>query len=462
MIAARGAPDAILVLVGANAKIDDSDELFQLLPLLAWSFHKESQALSSTASVALAREKEDSANLLAKSLDRARAKLAAALVNARRAEEALRVADQRKDEFLALLAHELRNPLAPLGNGIALLAHAEKQPHMLPKVRKMMSNQLRQMSRLIDDLMDVSRITRGKLKLQIQPVTVEQVINSAIEAIQPTLEKQRHKLQVRMPDEPLVLQADGARLSQVFANLLNNAAKYTAPGGSIEVAIEAKPLEVVISIKDTGVGLDVTELDRIFDMFVQIDRSTDDAHGGLGIGLTLVKNLVEMHDGHVVAKSNGKGCGSEFVVTLPRAESERLQRAHPTPTQVQPENPQLLKVLIVDDNEASAKSLGMLVEMMGHAVFLAFTGQDAVAKATEQKPQIIFLDIGLPDISGYEVCENLRHLPAVKHARIVAQTGWGQEEYKNRAREAGFDEFLVKPIDTKRLQEIIVGLTANT
>lgn len=319
----------------------------------------------------------------------------------------------------------------------------------------MMGNQLRQITRLIDDLMDISRITRGKASLRIEAVTLKPIIDSAIEATQPFIDQRNHRLILDMSNESIMLRADAARLSQVFSNLLNNAAKYTDQGGVIRVSVESSEDEVMVSISDTGVGLNAAEVDDIFDMFVQVERATDDACGGLGIGLTLVKNLVELHKGHVVARSQGPGTGSEFIVTLPRAkiEGQQAKVIAPVPGSVGSSRP--LKILVVDDNEASARSLGMLFEMMGHEAHVAFRGQEALDQANAHQPHIMLLDIGLPDVNGYDLCRKLRSTPAFKDAIIVAQTGWGQDDDKRKAKEAGFSHFLVKPVGIDAINQII-------
>lgn len=455
VIGIKGQEDIIVVLVGGRSAIDEGDELFQLSPLLAHAFRAESQSEALAAQTALAREKEMSASLLAQSLDKARARLASTLNTARQAEEALRLADKRKDEFLAILAHELRNPLAPIGNGIELLKHAQHNPQILPDVRKMMDTQLRQMVRLIDDLMDVSRITRGKVNLRNQTVPLKKLIDSAIEGAKPFIDQQQHRLSLHMTDDAIRVNADATRLTQVFSNLLNNAAKYSDPGGSIDITVKADADEIAISIRDTGIGLNAQELTSIFDMFVQAVAMAGYARGGLGIGLTLVKNLVELHQGSVCAKSAGRGQGSEFIVTLPRIqkkhESEPINQSKP-PMAAAPVKH--LKVLVVDDNEPSAHSMCMIAELLGHQAGVALTGEEALAKAERFQPQIILLDIGLPDISGYEVCRRLRAIPAFKDTLIIAQTGWGQIGDKQKGAEAGFDHYLVKPVDMSDLEPI--------
>lgn len=452
----NGLNDIIIVFVSEQCVVDEDDELFQLSPLLAHAFKAEGQSEALVAQTRLAREKEMSANLLAQSLEKARNRLATTLGAARQAEEALRLADKRKDEFLAILAHELRNPLAPIGNGIELLKHAQDNPQILLDVRKMMDTQLRQMTRLIDDLMDVSRITRGKVTLQKQAVPLKELLDSAIEGAKPFINQQQHRLRLNMPEDVIMVNADTTRLAQVFLNLLNNAAKYSEPGGSITIVVKAVTDEVTISIQDTGVGLDAKELISIFGMFVQADAVATYSRGGLGIGLTLVKKLVELHQGSVIAKSPGRGKGSEFVVTLPRIHkkqgpSPEMQRKAPAAPLKQ------LKVLVVDDNEPSAHSMCMVAELLGHQTQIAFTGEEALAKAKRFQPQIVLLDIGLPDISGYEVCRTLRANPLFKDTLFVAQTGWGQTKDKLMGKEAGFDHYLVKPLNMSDLEPIFAS-----
>ncbi|MCW8091550.1 hybrid sensor histidine kinase/response regulator [Alteromonas sp. ASW11-130] len=445
--------DIIIVFVSEQCVIDNSDELFQLCPLLAHALRAESQSTALIAQTRLAREKEMSANLLAQSLEKARNRLASTLAAARKAEEALRLADKRKDEFLAILAHELRNPLAPIGNCIELLKHTEDNPQILLKVRKMMATQLGQMTRLIDDLMDVSRITRGKVNLQQQAVPLKVLLDSAIESAKPFIDQQRHRLNLDMPHDTLMVNADTTRLPQVFLNLLNNAAKYSESGGRIDIIVKADADEVTISIQDAGLGLDENELTSIFDMFVQADSVATYSRGGLGIGLTLVKKLVELHQGSVFAKSPGRGKGSEFVVTLPRLhqkQSPNLEKQRKAPAAPL----KRLKVLVVDDNEPSAHSMCMIAELLGHQTQSAFTGEEALAKAKCFQPNIVVLDIGLPDISGYEVCRTLRANPVFKDTLFVAQTGWGQAKDKQMGMEAGFDHYLVKPLDMSDLEPI--------
>lgn len=461
VVGVRGQEDLIVVLIGEHCAINEGDELFQLSSLLAHAFDAERQSEALVAQTSLAREKEMSANLLAQSLDKARARLASTLNDVRQAQEALRLADKRKDEFLAILAHELRNPLAPIGNGIELLKHAEQNPQILPNVRKMMDGQLRHMVRLIDDLMDVSRITRGKISLHKQEVPLKRLIDHAIEGAKPFINQQNHRLSLHMMDDSILVHVDSTRITQVFSNLLNNAAKYSDPGGSIHIDVYADANEVTVSIRDTGMGLNEQELTSIFDMFVQSDCVAGYARGGLGIGLTLVKNLVELHEGRVRAKSAGRGQGSEFIVTLPRAQKKpELEPINDAERPLVAAHDNQLRVLIVDDNEASARSMCMIAELLGHQAQVAFRGAEALEKAERLQPQVILLDIGLPDISGYEVCHRLRAVPNFAKTLIVAQTGWGQATDRQKGAEAGFDDYLVKPLDMGDLSKVFA--MANT
>ncbi|WP_437230635.1 PAS domain S-box protein [Planctomicrobium sp. SH661] len=368
--------------------------------------------------------------------------------------------DHRKDEFLATLAHELRNPLAPLRNGLEVMKLAEGDLEMINECRGMMERQLEQMVRLVDDLMDVSRISRGKLELKLQQVELATVIQSAIETSRPIIEQMGHELTVTLPDHPVFIDADLTRLAQVFLNLLNNAAKYSNPRGHIHLTAVQEDREVVVSVKDTGIGIAPDQLHRIFEMFSQIDHSLEKAQGGLGIGLTLVRRLVELHHGSVVARSEGIGRGSEFIVRLPlmQESSGTSSSAHG----VSQENAsRSLRVLVVDDNRDSAKTLSIMFNIMGHETRSAHDGEEAIRTAQSFRPQVILLDIGLPKLNGHEVCRRIRQYPWGKEIIIIAQTGWGQEEDRERTRQAGFDHHMVKPVDVKELQAILARLQAD-
>jgi PAS domain S-box-containing protein len=373
----------------------------------------------------------------------------------KRAEEALKDADRRKDEFLATLAHELRNPLAPIRNALHIMQKKNAAPAMLEEARDMMQRQVGQMVRLVDDLLDVSRITLGKLELRRQPVTLQEAILGALETSGPLIEATGHRLVTQITGVPLRVDGDLARLSQVFANLLNNAAKYTNPGGQITLCLKAEQYEAVISVRDTGIGIPPEMLPRIFDMFTQVDNSLEKAQGGLGIGLTLVKSLVEMHNGRIEAISEGLGKGSAFTVRLPLLEAEAAPA--PQPTAMSETDCPARRVLVVDDNVASAKTMGWTLELLGSEVCVVHDGPAALAEARQFKPDLVLLDIGLPGMNGYDVCRALRKEPGMEQMVLVAQTGWGQEEHRQRSREAGFDHHLVKPVEMDDLKRLLQG-----
>jgi PAS domain S-box-containing protein len=374
----------------------------------------------------------------------------------KRAEEALKDADRRKDEFLATLAHELRNPLAPLRTGLELLRLAGGPAAAVEPVRAMMDRQLTQMVRLVDDLMDVSRISRGKIDLRRERVPVAAAIASAVETSRPLVEQMGHALTVALPDGPLFVDADPVRLAQVFLNLLTNAAKYTEPGGRIRVTAGRQAEAVVVAVRDTGIGIAADQLSHVFEMFSQVAQARDKAQGGLGIGLTLVKQLVELHGGRVEATSPGLGRGAEFVVRLPAAD----EPPPPVAAADGAERPAAaLRVLIVDDNRDSADSLATLLELTGNVTRTAYDGEEAVAAAVAFRPDVILLDIGLPKLTGYEVCTRLREHPCGRGAVIVAQTGWATDADRARARAAGFDHHLVKPVAPAALTALLAGVS---
>jgi len=360
-----------------------------------------------------------------------------------RVEKLLREADRRKDEFLATLAHELRNPLAPLQNALAIRRLGDGSgPDGL---QDMMERQLALLVRLIDDLLDVARITRSKLKLRKQPTTLRDIIECGIEMATPTIQRRQHSLTVVLPDVQVPLVADQARLSQVFANLLTNAAKYSEPGGDIKLTATVDAHQVRVEVHDAGIGLAADELERVFELFAQVDTSIDRAHGGLGIGLTLVRQLTEMHGGHASVASEGLGRGSTFSVCLP------LDAEVPVPVPVNDaesgsQRTRLPKrVLVVDDNGDAARTLAMVLELLGHDVRWLLDPHAVIAEIASFDPEIVFLDVGMPGLSGYELARQLRRLPGGDALLVVAVTGWGQPTDRERTREAGFDEHLVKP-----------------
>jgi len=372
-------------------------------------------------------------------------------------------ADGRKDEFLATLAHELRNPLAPISNGLQLIKLAGGQPATVEKARTMMERQLTQMVRLIDDLMDVSRISRGKLELRKEQVALAAVVNSAVETSRPLIEQMGHQLTVTLPRQTPTVNADPTRLAQVFQNLLNNAAKYSERGGYIELKVESQGRDAVVAVKDTGVGIAADQLPLIFDMFTQVGGSLGMAQGGLGIGLTLVKRLVELHGGTVEATSEGPGKGSVFVVRLPLviAPAKPQDPGDAAPPSVGPP----LRILVVDDNRDSADSLSEILKMLGNDIHTAYDGQEGVDAAGDFRPDVILLDIGLPKLNGYEACRRIREQPWGKDVVMIAATGWGQRNDRLRANAAGFDHHLVKPVDPQALIDLLnavnVGLASD-
>jgi len=365
-------------------------------------------------------------------------------------------ADRRKDEFLATLAHELRNPLAPIRNGLQLMKMAGVPAVDVEQTRSMMERQLTHMVGLIDDLLDVSRITLGKLMLRKEHVPLTAVVSSAVEAIRPLVEQLGQKLTVTLPQQPLVVDADLPRLSQVFLNLLSNAAKYSDPGGHIQMNVQRQGSDVVVSVKDTGIGIAADQLPRIFQMFTQVDQSSEKARGGLGIGLTVVKRLVEMHGGRVEAKSEGPGKGSEFVVRLPII--IEVSKPHASGDEEEKPVKSSLRVLVVDDNRDSADSLALMLRVMGNDTQRAYDGQDGVDVAARFRPDVVLLDIGLPVLNGYDACRRIRGEPWGKGVVLIAMTGWGQDEDRRRSLEAGFDHHLVKPLDPRALMKMLAEL----
>ncbi|HEU4931860.1 MAG TPA: ATP-binding protein [Pyrinomonadaceae bacterium] len=373
----------------------------------------------------------------------------------KRSEEALRTTDRRKDTFLAVLAHELRNPLAPMRNALELLKLSEANPTINQRARGTMERQLSHMVRLVDDLLDLSRINRDKLELQKQPVALSVVVSQAVETVRPLISEARHQLTIDLPPEPLQLNADTVRLSQAFSNLLNNACKYTDPGGRISLTAARQDGHVVVSIRDNGMGIPTELSPKIFDMFTQADNALERQHGGLGIGLALVKRLVEMHEGEVSAGTNPAGEGSEFLVRLPLMIVPESNESTTPHSSGQTPDATPLRVLVVDDNRDSAETLSMLLELMGNEISVAYDGEQALTIANEIKPDVVLLDIGLPKMNGYEVARQIRNEPWGSNPILVAITGWGQTEDKDLSRESGFDHHLVKPVDHDHLLKLI-------
>jgi len=371
--------------------------------------------------------------------------------------EQLRVADRRKDEFLALLAHELRNPLAPLRNAINILQLKESHDPDVLWCRGVIERQAIQLTRLVDDLLDVSRITLGKIKLRPEPLDLASVVARAVETSRPLIDAHRHELIVTMPETSIRVEGDRARLTQVVANLLNNAAKYQNDGGTIALTVERDSNGAVITVRDRGIGIAPDMLHEIFQLFSQGERTLDRAQGGLGIGLSLVKTVVELHGGLVTAASEGSGRGSEFSIRLPCLLQE-LDSYRPREDGLDSEVPECapLKILVVDDSRDAAESLTKLLRLGGHEVLIAHEGEHALHLAATQQPGVVLLDIGLPGMDGYEICRRLRQT-GLAHAMIVAMTGYGLERDRQRSQEAGFDTHLVKPVPPHELLKLMAA-----
>ena len=373
----------------------------------------------------------------------------------------IREEDRRKNEFLAMLAHELRNPLAPIGNALHILDADEATTPRSAWARSLIRRQFDLLVRLVDDLVDVSRINRGKIELRIEPVDVARVVEVAIETSRPQIDSMRHTLEVKLPSSPLHLRGDFARVAQIIGNLLSNAAKYTEPGGRIAVAVEQEDDDVVLRVRDTGMGIPKEALLGIFELFTQLDRTIDRAKGGLGIGLTVVRRLVEMLGGTVVAHSEGPGQGSEFVVRLPMARPAAAAQSNDREMALSGSpSARRFSVLVVDDNRDVAESTATLLEIAGHEVHIAFDGLSALETAARVRPQLALIDIGLPGIDGYEVARRLRQEPMHNGAWICALSGYDSEEDRERSARAGFDHHFVKPLDPAQLTDTLAALAA--
>ncbi|MEO8675456.1 MAG: ATP-binding protein [Casimicrobiaceae bacterium] len=376
------------------------------------------------------------------------------------AEEALRVADRNKDQFLATLAHELRNPLAPLYNGVSLLKLPKPAAMEPGRILDMMERQLRQLVRLIDDLLDVSRIATNKLVLRKAAIDVRAAMNVAMETVNPFVRERQHALAVHLPAEPILMEGDATRLSQVFANLLHNAAKFTAPGGRIAVNMAQDEAGLTISVADTGIGIEPAMLTRIFDLFEQADRSLERPQAGLGVGLSLARRIVDLHGGSLEAVSEGPGRGSEFVVRLPQVAApisvgDLAPKSRSAPPALRH------RILIVDDNRDFAESLEIILTSLGHDVRVANDGIDGLDEAQKFVPEIAFLDIGMPRLNGYELAARIRQIRALARTVLVAVTGWGQESDRRRALDAGFDRHLMKPVEPAEIVAMLRELPSR-
>ncbi len=377
------------------------------------------------------------------------------------AEDALKAADRRKDEFLATLAHELRNPLAPIQNGLQIMRLAGHDHMAVEQARTMMERQMQHFVRLVNDLLDLSRINTGKVELHRERIKLADVVHSSLETCEPLIKGFDHELTVTLPDAPLYVDADKTRLVQVLCNLLTNAAKFSDRGGRIWLTAKQQGSEAVVSVRDTGVGIPPQMLRRVFEVFTQVDRSLEKSHGGLGIGLSIVERLVEMHGGTVEARSEGPGKGSEFLIRLPvvlslvqgdEQDGDNRMPARPTAQH---------RILVVDDNEDSARSLAIMLELMGNEVHIAHDGLQAMAATAAYRPELILLDLGMPRMNGYEACRRIREQPWGKGILIAAATGWGQEEDRRRSQQAGFDHHIIKPVDHDALEKLLCELRAS-
>jgi len=375
----------------------------------------------------------------------------------RRVEQQLKEADRRKDEFLATLAHELRNPLAPLLAGLEIIKLAGADG-MVEQARAVMERQLRLMVRLVDDLLDISRVTQGKMELRSDRLELRAVIDAALETSRPLIEQAGHDLVVTLPDEPVFVYGDATRLAQVVSNLLNNSAKYTRNGGHIRLTVQRDGEVVTVSVADDGIGIPPAMLGKVFEMFAQVDRQLEKSTGGLGIGLSLVKGLVDMHGGTVDAHSRGEGQGSEFVVTLPAAmpvvaspDAAGGQADEAVPSGRR-------RILVVDDNEDAADSLTQLLELLGNEVRTAYDGESGVAEAASFRPDLVLMDLGMPKMNGYEAARRIREQPWGRDVTLVAVSGWGQEDDRRKTAEAGFDHHFVKPLEYAALSSFLTGL----
>jgi signal transduction histidine kinase/CheY-like chemotaxis protein len=373
-----------------------------------------------------------------------------------RAEDALRTADRQKDEFLATLAHELRNPLAPIRHAASISRMPNATEEQLKRAQKIIERQVAHMSRLLDDLLEVSRITRGKLELRKERLKLKDSLLAAVETVRPLIESRGHILTMEVPSESIYVNADPVRLEQIFSNLLSNAAKYTDAGGQIRVQAELGKENVIVTVQDNGIGISPELLPQLFEMFSQATTALERSEGGLGIGLSLARGLMLLHGGTIEARSPGLGKGSEFIITLPLAHVEPTGNPEPaSPTGAPVIDPKRLRVLVADDNQDNADSCTMLLQMSGHEVRTAYSGGEALLITSKFDPQVIILDIGMPDMNGYQVAGQIRAAKGGEAIVLIAVTGWGQTEDKRKALAAGFDHHLTKPVDFEALQTLI-------
>ena len=394
-------------------------------------------------------------------LERTNRSLQSEVAERARAERALKEADRHKDEFLAMLAHELRNPLAPMLNAVQLMRMKPVTDQQLSWSRDVIERQLAHLTRLVDDLLDVARITRGRINLSREPIELGTLVARAVEIVQPLIQERGHQFTTEIPDGTLRVNADPLRLTQALGNVLGNAAKYTERQGNISLSVRRQGTEIDIRVRDNGIGIPAEVLPRIFDLFTRLDRRSDHPHSGLGIGLALVRRLLQMHDGTISAHSEGTGRGSEFVIRLPLLPetTQSVNGRQPATTADAP--PVRRRILVADDNADALQTLATVLELSGHEVFSAANGSLALECAERHLPEVALLDIGMPLLDGYEVARRIRAQAWGKRITLVALTGWGQESDRRRSQEAGFDSHLVKPLDLGKLTQLLARLPAS-
>lgn len=458
---------SILVLLGVELESSIATQLQALLPLVAAKLTVERAAASAAGHAAAAREANSQARSLNAALDANRRELQKAfgllekeLTVRREAEKKLRETDRKKDEFLAMLAHELRNPLAPISMAAQLIKLPSSASRQIEQASQIITRQVAHMTSLLDDLLDVSRVTRGKIVLEKEPVDVKGVIADAIEQSKSIVQQKQHQLDVHLTGETVYVDGDKTRLVQIIANILVNAAKYTPSQGSLDLRVDATEEEVLIRISDNGIGIDTELLPHIFELFTQAPRSSDRSQGGLGIGLALVKSLVDLHGGNISAHSRGLNLGSEFTVRLPKYQHS-LQLPVSNLNNDTLSSEAALSILVIDDNVDAASTLAAVIEASGHRVLIGHSAKEAMELAAAHGSDVLFLDIGLPDMDGYELAKKIRGIKTCEDAVLVALTGYGQPQDKELAREAGFDVHLTKPADFTRLMKILSDATAH-
>jgi signal transduction histidine kinase/CheY-like chemotaxis protein len=453
---------AVLVFLGTELPAPITEQIAALLPLIGSKLVLERTAMAASAHAAAARDANRHASSLNTALDASRRELQKALerveqelISRREAETKLKEADRKKDEFLAMLAHELRNPLAPINMAASILKLPAVGKDQAYKASEIIERQVKHMSSLLDDLLDVSRVTRRLIVLEQDVIDLKDTISDALEQTRPLIEAKGHRLTVDMPSYPVTVEGDRTRLVQIVANLLNNAAKYTPAQGKIRLRMHVVNKDVELSIQDNGIGIEEPLLPQVFELFTQAERTSDRTQGGLGLGLALVKSLVELHGGTVEAVSEGLGKGSEFIVRLPLLMSDDVGSQEEGAAVDAGLNYVKPSILVVDDNVDAAQTLAMYLQAIGHEVLIEYSPQRAIERTKSARPKVCILDIGLPEMDGNELARRLRSIPGMVDAVLVAVTGYGQEQDRHNTMEAGFDHHLVKPVDIKRLAEIL-------